>query len=327
MSVILKVVNPLALDFADERFRVSYLPADEKLLLSIRAAGLVQPPVFVERERRLVLLAGWKRALACRRLGLRDMRAWILPEQDDLKSFRLALFDNLASRGLTLMEKAETTARLLRFGERRERLLDEVLPLLGVSRRGDTLDVLLRAAAMAPGIRQAAERNIGDLAVLREFIRFAPPEQAALLPWLRTAGRNKQREVLEDLLEAARLEGRTPLEIMQDGDIREILGSVRLQAPQKTDLLRAALKRKRYPSYSRRRGEFESLMRRAGWPRRAAVEAAPFFEDDHLTVKFRFRSKREFQALLSEMGLSAEREEFSKALRCGAAEDDDDVPA
>jgi len=319
--------DPLTLDLADERFRVSFLPPEERLLISIGAVGLVQPPLFVVREGKPVLLSGWKRVLACRRLGLRGMKAWLRNEPDDLKCFRLAVMENLASRELSLMEKAETVSRLMRFGTSRESLKEETLPLLGFSRRFETLDVLLRAAAMDSEVKRAASGELADISVLDAFLRFGPEERKALLPLLRRAGRNKQREILEDLWAAARREGLSPLEVLAAGDIREALDAPRRTPGQKVDLLRAALKRRRYPSASRRREEFEGLLKRSGWPRRAAAEPAPFFEDDSLTVRFRFRTKRELQAVLSEMGRSSDTKEFSAALRLGEEEGEGDVSA
>ncbi|MBN2199589.1 MAG: ParB N-terminal domain-containing protein [Candidatus Aminicenantes bacterium] len=321
----LKVLNPLNIDLSDERFRVSFLAPAERLVVSLRAVGLVQPPVFVEREGMLVLLAGWKRVSACRRLEWPEMPAWIYAEKDDRRCFRLALFENLAVRELTLLEKAEAAARLLRFGESREALLTECLPRLGFPAHRGTLEVLLRAAAMEPRIKAAADGHIGDLTVLRELVLFSAEEQDALMPFLRSAGRNKQRGILEHLREASRREKRLPLEILGSADIRDILGSPRLSEPQKTDRLRAALKKKRHPSYSRRREEFESLLKRAGWPRRAGIEPSPFFEDDILSVRVRFRTTREFLGLLKDMERAAGRKEFSEALRIGEAGEDDDV--
>lgn len=321
----LKALNPLTLDLSDERFRVSTLAPSGRLIASLRDIGLVQPPVFVEREGKPVLLTGWKRVSACRRLEWATMPAWLLAERDDLKCFRLALFENLAARELTLMEKAEAASRLLRFGETRERLVSEYLPRLGFARHGGTLEILLQAAAMEPRIKAAAAEDIEDLAVLREFVFYTAREQDVLLPSLRPAGRNTQRQILEDLREASRREKASPSEILGSGEIRDVLDSPRLPAAQKIDLLRAALRKRRYPSYSRRREKFENLLKRAGWPRRVGVESSPFFEDDVLSVRFRFRSARELLGLLGEMGRAAERKEFSEALSVGEAGEEDDV--
>jgi len=100
----------------DERFRTSYHFSLEKLKLSIKEIGLLHPPLVTRRDNRFILVSGWKRVLACHELSLSSIPVYVIEEKDELQTFLIAFYENLAAREFGLLEKAEDSSDLIPSG-------------------------------------------------------------------------------------------------------------------------------------------------------------------------------------------------------------------
>src|SRR5215471_5582935 len=100
--MIVQEIKLETVDFADERFRMSYFRDHAAVRQSVAAVGLVNPPLlWQDREGAPYrIICGYQRLLACRDLEQRQIPARVYrPEQlSPLAAFRMSLFDNLAVR-------------------------------------------------------------------------------------------------------------------------------------------------------------------------------------------------------------------------------------
>ena len=297
-----------AIDFRDERFRTSSVPPPEGLLRSIQKVGLVSPPVVCRRERRYVLVTGWKRALACRSLGFRRLAALIIPEKSDRRLLLMAVDDNVATRELGLAEKATVLLKLGKSGQARSSLIKEYAPRLGLPATFDVLEGMLALARADRVLRDFVSEKSSSLAVVKALLRFPPGDIRPLLPLLRTLGQNKQRQVLEDLWDIVRRDGISVRSLLRRKRFRGSLDSPSLSLVQKAEGIRKRLRTVRYPALSAREEAFHAARRKVRWPGGVSVQPSPFFEEECVAISFRSGNRQELQAVLEKLREAAARE-------------------
>jgi ParB-like chromosome segregation protein Spo0J len=299
------------IDLRDERFRTSYHFSLDRLILSIKKAGLLSPPLVRRGEKGFVLVSGWKRALACRTIGLTSINVLVTEEKNDLHLFLGAFYENLATREISLVEKAEIGRKLLGLGVDRKTLLGCYLPLLSFPATAEHLEVLLALSRAALAVREFVWEKDVPLPVVQSLLRFAPIEQKVLLPLLRPLGQNKQRELLEDAWDICRRDNVTVRKLLNEAEARQALASPKLSPQQKAEKIRLRLKRKRYPRLSSFEDSFDSVRRRTRWPKDIAIQPSPYFESEDFSVSFRFKNEKEFKACVEKLQEIGGKKEFS----------------
>jgi len=300
------------LDLEDTRFRISEFFSSDRLALSIKKIGLLHPLLVTLREGRFVLVSGWKRLSACLKLGISRAPALILDEPDDLKAFLFALYENLAGRDFSVLEKAEIVSRLHTFGLAGSKITKDILPLLEVPPTAFYLDSLLSLSKLDPNAKKAiAGKNLPFL-IARMLVEFQAEDLEKIIPLLLPLGQNKQKEVLEDLLEISKRNNVSPRHILETPGIQTVLQSSKWPPVQKSERVRLALRRERFPHLTAWEESFQSALRELGWPRGISLEPAPYFETDDMEASFQFKDEREFRAHLRKLLDVSSRQEFKK---------------
>ena len=318
-------VLPLGeIDLKDERFRTSFFFPSDELLNSVEQNGLLSPPLITKRGERYVLVSGWKRILACRKLKLSPVSVLVVEDQDDLRLFMRALSENLSTRSLGLAEKAEVLRRLIGFGVEKKVLLQKYLPLLRLPASSVHLESLLSLAEAEGEVKNFVEGKEVPLPLVQVLLEFKPASREFLLPLLRPLGRNKQKEFFEDLVDIMRREDLTMDKIFSQPEFEEVISAENLSPLQRAERVRSALHRRRYPRLSFRKDKFSSALKRMRWPRKARIEPSPFFEDEALTVSFRFKNLHEFRSRLAELEEVSSGKEFPELFEPDQQDEDTD---
>jgi ParB family chromosome partitioning protein len=296
----------------DTRFRISEAPPPARLISSIRAVGLLQPPLVARRGGTWVIVSGWKRVLACRALGMRTIPVTCLEAATDREALLVAVRENGAFRDFSPMESAAILARLLSFDMPASEVRSVVMPLLGIPPTEAYLGLYRKLARFSPAVRGAmADHNLG-FPVLRLLAEFHARDADAVLPLLLPLGQNKQKEILDHLREIGRKKRMSARRILALPSIVDILGSTKWPDIQKSERVRRELRRIRYPRLSSWEDEFRAAVRELGWPAEIGIEPAPFFETDDMTATFRFRNSREFAARAGKLREIANRRSLEK---------------
>ena len=307
-----KQLNLHELDLEDTRFRISEFFSSDRLALSIKKIGLLYPLLVTLRKGRFVLVSGWKRLSACLKLGISRAPALILDEPDDLKAFLFGLYENLAGREFPLLEKAEIVARLDAFGMAGSKIMKDILPLLQIPPTAFYLDSFLSISRLDPIAKKAIAAKNLPFPIARMLAEFQTEDLEKIIPLLLPLGQNKQREVLEDLLEISKRKNIFPRHILETPGIRAVLQCSKWPPVQKSERVRLALRRERFPHLTAWEESFQSALRELGWPRGISLEPAPYFETDDMEASFRFRDEREFRAHLRKLLEVSSRPEFQK---------------
>jgi ParB-like chromosome segregation protein Spo0J len=299
------------IDLADDRFRISYTGPSEDLVASIEATGLLNPPLVALRDGGTLVVCGWKRILACEKLGIPSLPVFVAPEMSDLELFKHPVYENVSFRELAVFEKAVILNKLKDFGEQDEDLIRKILPLLKVPATRRYLDLFLDVSKLDPEIRQAWDAKGIALPVLELYLKFSPQEQAALLPILLPLGQNKQRELLSQLLELAGKQKSSPQAILLGMLYQTILQDENLSALQKSDRILNLLREQRNPVLSQWTQAFDAALRSINLEKGICINPVPYFEGEELSLCFGFKSREEFLQKLAELTKAAEAPEFS----------------
>jgi hypothetical protein len=308
----LKQLDLHELNLEDTRFRISEFFSSDRLALSIKKIGLLYPLLVTLRKGRFVLVSGWKRLSACLKLGISRAPALILDEPDDLKAFLFGLYENLAGREFPLLEKAEIVARLDAFGMAGSKIMKDILPLLQIPPTAFYLDSFLSISRLDSIAKKAIAAKNLPFPIARMLAEFQTEDLEKIIPLLLPLGQNKQREVLEDLLEISKRKNIFPRHILETPGIRAVLQSSKWPPVQKSERVRLALRRERFPHLTAWEESFQSALRELGWPRGISLEPAAYFETDDMEASFRFKGEKEFQARLRQLLDVSSRQEFQK---------------
>ncbi|MFC2168514.1 ParB/RepB/Spo0J family partition protein [Acidobacteriota bacterium] len=303
------------IDLSDQRFRVSYFFNLDQLSQSIREVGLIYPPVVSQRNDSIVPVTGWKRIFACKKLFLSPIPAYLSSETDDLKSFKLALFENLTTKKFDMIERAEIVCRLKKFGESEKNIIRRYLPLFGIPPTYDYYDLYSNISCLKRKEKSIVSEKNMALSVVEYLIQFSPKERKILFPILVFLSQNKQKELLE-LTREISLRTEIPVqEIFDSKEIKNVLLSDNLSSIQKADRVRFLLKEMRFPLLSSREKSFDSAKKKLGWPKDIDLSPTPYFEDNQAHIKFSFKGNKDYLKKISNLLSMSEKDEFSSLLK------------
>jgi len=295
----------------DERFRISYYFSLEKLILSLQKVGLLNPPLVALRDKHFILVSGWKRVLACIKLSLSPIPVFVIEEEDELKTFLAAFYENFAARDFSLLEKAEILSRLKKFGEDEKRIVKHYLPLLDIPSTLSNLESYLAFSLIESEVKRIIHEKNMPFSSVKLLAGFTPQERKSLLPLLLPSGQNKLKGILEDLKEISKKNDIPPRKILSSKEILDIRESEKLSPLQKADKIRLILRKKRYPALSSRKENFDSLLKKLRLPKTVVVRPSLFFEEENFSVNFSFGNSEELKTNLFKLRELASKQEFS----------------
>ena len=164
------------------------------LASSIRELGVLSPVIVRQAADGFYdLIAGQRRLLACRKLGLPTIPATIRDDLTDTDSTVVSLVENVQRADMNPIDKAEAYAAI----RARSGSVRDVAQATGVSE--PTVRRYLALLKLAPSIRDAVTTSegaagVGTLSKLAET--FAPEDQEEALTQLRGLRQNVQLEIL-----------------------------------------------------------------------------------------------------------------------------------
>lgn len=283
------------IDLNDDRFRISYFFNLDPLLLSLKEIGLLNPPVVTWRDNSYTLVCGWKRVLACQKISWSSVPVFIEEKKKDEKLFLQAFYENLATREFSLLEKAEMIKKLKDFGYKEKEIARNFLPLLSIPPTLNYLDLYLSASKMEKEVKKEVfEKNI-SLSTLKLLLNFKPVEQKYLISLITPVGKNKQKEIIQYLLEITKKNDTSVEKIFNLPSFKRILESAKLSSFQKSDQLRKLLRKIRYPRLTHREEKFEKFLKEIKWPPEINIQPSSCFEEDWYGVNFRFKGEKELK--------------------------------
>ena len=313
-DIDIKDIDIDEIDAGCEDFRISEDLYSADVEGSLRAVGQLNPVILLDRGSRPIIVCGFRRIAALRRLGAGTVIARILTSEDcrSRHPLELALYDNLAHRQLSPLERARAVVKLHSLcGIARERLIKEYLPLLGIPPRENALEACFALYAAQPELRRLFAAEEITQASMERLAKLSEDEQvrfAGLMSVIRLSAsmQKKTLDLLDDLSAINRTPFTAPLDIPE---IQEYLHDAKLSSFQKGEKLYAALYRLRNPNVARAEADFAAQRKRLGLPGAIRVLPPPYFETAELRVEFAAATPekfREFAAVLKKAADSTE---------------------
>jgi ParB/RepB/Spo0J family partition protein len=306
-----------AMDLSEETFSVNFRPDLDRLRASIKEVGLIQPVLLRRTGESYQIVCGFRRIMVLKEMGAREVEGNEIEDDDELRLFRLALHDNLATRGLNAVEKAIALDKLMhRFGVDRSALIARFLPLLSLETSEKILDTFLSLARMGDDMKAYVLKEEVSRSNIRKLSRFSEEDRTAILPLISSLklGENSLRETLTYLEEISQRNRLTLRAVLEDPRIRALLAQEGLTPSQRTERLKRVLMGLRYPRMSEMEERFEKGKRELNLPRDVALNHPPYFEGRGLKAEFQFRTMEEYRSALSFLSHMAEEEPFRELL-------------
>jgi ParB family chromosome partitioning protein len=284
-----------AVDVADETFRLGR-PRDVELLAgSIERLGLLCAPIVAILNGRWVVVSGFGRVAACRRLGWPEMPARL--PRDPVDAWRCAQWavaEKAAQRSLNALETGMALRLFRRFASS-EHAFHQAVRDFGLPDQPAAQARLESLCELPPEIQVAV--NDETLAV-STAVSLARMEQATavrvagLLAGLRFS-RNKQREIVTLLEEIGRREEIPVQSVLETPELEALAADVDSDRAQRGHRLRLYLHQRRFPALAKAQRRFEALNRELVLAGTARLTAPPGFESSsfQLTLSFSNRSE------------------------------------
>jgi len=292
------------IDLKPGPFCMSFHFSLEPLKASIGKFGVLNPPYLLRNsDSNFIVVAGYRRLLAIRELGWKDIVCHILP--DNFPPFRallLNLNDNIIHRQLNNIEKGMVLKRLTRFFKTEE-IVANFMPILGIPSNKQTLELFLSLEELEEAIRisvameRLSPRVAGLMNSLGKEDRLRINDLFTSLKW----SFNRQWETSQWIIEIASREGRSIKEVVDEVEIIEILNNDRMNDPQKVKAIVKILKTRRFPFLLEAEKSFKKGLSKLPLPSGVKIIPPPFFEGIDYKLEIVFRKGEELKGKLEEL--------------------------
>jgi hypothetical protein len=288
-------------DLDDDTYHIPDFSDLSPLVKSVRAIGIVNPPLLQERaDGRMIPALGRKRLKAAAEAGIDRTKAGILPaEMPRSDGFKLAFWDNIHRKSSNPASTAVLVKTLLEVFPRQV-VADEFLPVLGVQPSGPRLERLKKMGGLEPSVLSALacgklqERTAVILAEL------TPHERLTLMEFTERLGlnANKKAEVIGHLFDLSIVNSRSVLECLSDERVIQIVENSDAPLPERANRFRRFVRFLRFPELALREEEFNRWLGSVRPSNNVSVSPAPFFESGGYTVEARAASLEEAERIL-----------------------------
>jgi ParB-like chromosome segregation protein Spo0J len=308
------------IDFSDETFRITENLDSTPLLESLREIGQLNPVILLEEKSRYIVICGFRRLHALRRLGTPRTLARVVSgnDGDSAKLFLWTLRDNLSHRQFDPLEKARILSKLKNnFKISDEILIKLTMLLLGLSPHENVLRSYLRLHEIHPDLRTClveSRLTLSSLETLAQLPADAQERIAALMGKIRLSASLQRKffDVLEDLDAMA---GSHPGAALEDPEALAIIHDARLSSFQKGEQAYEWINRRRNPSLTRAMERFRDRKKRLDLPGSIKISADPFFENPGMHVEFDAPDLKRFRELVDALHKAAHSQAMEDLFR------------
>lgn len=309
------------INFDNTDYLMSFPAESDRIRASVGMIGVVQPIVVdgCPCSGGYTILAGFRRAYACRQLGLTSVNAYLyqVSQENRLSAFWLALQENASHRSFNVVEKSLILTKLLtQFQCSRAEVIKEYLSLLGLSAHGKVLDIYLKIHEFSDEAKTYLASHELPMSVLELVGNLGSNDRHALFTLIieLRLGVNTIKEVLTHLDEIALREGSSITQILNSEQIQDVLADDNLPGPQKAEQVRRIIRTLRYPQFTELEQRYNRVCQQLPIPKGVRVQADRFFEDDRLSVAFQFQKPEDLQRIAEELRELAKQPELSEVL-------------
>ncbi|HNR67251.1 MAG TPA: ParB N-terminal domain-containing protein [bacterium] len=300
-----RLLEQQKLELGDQQFWVNNPLSPAHLEPSIRRLGLLHPLVVRSRGTNFQIVCGFQRAKVAQHISLEHLPCFVVEASDDWQLFLYSLEDNLTIRSYNPIEISTILHKCgAQFNRSDQQILQEIVPRLGFGQNPRILELYSPLQQLDPRWHQGVADGSFSVEVASQIAGLDQSAQQALFAvydQLRP-GKNLQHELLQFLQDCARIGKKTIAGLLAEGELADSLQDDELTNAQHLDRFRQSLRRKRYPRYSQKVEDFNTILKQTKLPPTIQIRETPFFERDLYTLQFQFRNQGEFDDALAVLG-------------------------
>ena len=291
------------IETGDHTFRITTKTENVELARSIRAIGLLQPPVLMKTGTGFRIICGFRRIDACDALNIERVPARIL--QSDVSTIRcaqIAILDNSSQRELNVVEQSRAYALIRKFTENSTGWL-KVAESTGLACSQTAMDRIIPVAHMPVSMQDGILEGSIALPIALQLSQLRHDDAKALCRLFRllTTGLNIQRELLELIYEISCRDDTPIARLIGQPDISGIIENADFPTPQKTQQLRMMLKSKRFPELSKAEAAYNQKVKSLKLNPRVQIHPPRFFEGASYRLSLNVDSRHQLKSLQTEL--------------------------
>jgi ParB-like chromosome segregation protein Spo0J len=261
------------LDKGDQRYCISYPLQDELLLSAVARFGLLSP-IGLLSSSRPIIVAGFKRVQAARRLGITRIPCVFL-NLGEKEALLMAINDNIA-RPLNTIEKAHAIAKMRRM-EFSDTDTEAIIKLVGLPRKETTVEHALAIAEMDEGSKDFVVRHSISFLTVEQLLWFYEDDRRAIMVLM--DGVRPTASFLREILQLLML-----MKAKKGGiDFDKLRG-----AADAADL-KHRVKLLTHPRLSEMEEELLNILHSCALPPEIRIAVDPAFEKDRIDISFKVR--------------------------------------
>lgn len=294
-------INPADIDIHDRRYSFTHNNVSDVLKNSIKTIGIIHPIILEKlHDHRYRIVSGSRRVHVAMSLGLKEIPARIFSqnEKSPFQLFLLNLYENLTVRLLNPIENARILYKLMaEFEMPKFTILETYLPLLQLGKNPKVLETYLKFNDLEDYIQQAVVDDFIGIEMAIKMLDFSQEDRLTffMLAKRLQLGKNRQRELLNLLLDLSKRDDLSFSQIIDTESIQEILSNDSIATPIKAERVRHILHTRRYPRFSEVEREFNDIVKRMRLPRSMSLTPFAYFEQSRYTLKFEFADQKDFE--------------------------------
>lgn len=298
-----RTVSINEIDTQDSRYQLSLHIDTHTIIESIKAVGLINPPVIVKRDDdHYSIVCGFRRVMACKALGWDEIPVCIPPRRPtDLDCLKLAILDNRSHRPLNLIEQSRAIKKLSPFFPPQERF-SKITFLLGLPENEKVFKKIESLCQLSESAKLGILENTLSLEAGVELVELEPEEQDCFAFLFRTLkfSQNKQKELITFVKEIAIRESVGIKEVINSEEIRGIIDRSDINRNQKAKEIRAYLRRRRFPSLTKAEAKFFEDLKSLRLGPHIRLVPPPYFEGTTYNITITFKDITELEQCKSE---------------------------
>jgi len=292
-----RTISIFEIDTKDDTCRLSLRTDPDALVDSIRAVGLINPPVLRQRQDlKYQIVCGFRRVLACKALGWHEIKARVLKgSSTEIDCLKLSILDNRSHRQLNVVEQAQGIQKLSPHLPCRNRL-QMLSSVLGFPKNQKVFKKIGSLSRLPGAIQAGVMDEIVSFEAAVDLSEFSSEDTLSFFELFKVLklSQNKQREVITLVREIAIREDLKPAEILQCKEIRTILDRAELNRNEKGSKVRAYLKQRRFPTLTEAEKRFSKELKALKLNEHVHMTAPPYFEGGPHTLRMTFKGMKDF---------------------------------
>ena len=283
------------IDMEDRFTDFSLSPLPDALKDSIEAIGIVNPVVLMKSADRWKIICGHRRLAICQVLGFAKIPARVADSDLDPETLlALNLTENRSHRLYSDIEKGRIIHKLAGSGVSEENIIRKYMPIMGLQRSKKLFQEYSRVHSLQIGLQHLLHELNVPLRIFSPLLQWSAPcrDAAETLFSSVRPGINKWRELLELAEEIARIENKSPGDILRREEIQSLLAQNDLQAHEKYDQIMQTMTPWRFPVLTELKKKIARAQDQLSLGSRTKIRIQESFEMEEIKIEIKGRDPK-----------------------------------